>query len=91
MNDNLKKYDKSPWHDSRKELPEHGGIACWCYIPGIGETEMRFYKARKDSGYKDFFKMMLKPYHCYDYDYVKAWRKMTDDEFKQFQKDLGIC
>ncbi|MBQ0154758.1 MAG: hypothetical protein KBS70_08275 [Bacteroidales bacterium] len=73
------KYLSAPWHSTRDELPEAGHNMCVCVCPylGNGEYEMIFHRARKDSGYKDFFTCCGR---SYDYDLIKYWRYLTDKE-----------
>lgn len=73
------KYLKAPWHSTANELPEPGHNMCVCTCPylGSGEYEMIFHRARKDSGYKDYFMCFGR---AYDYDMIKYWRYLTDKE-----------
>ncbi len=73
------KYLKAPWHSTKQELPDTAkGNRCVCYNTFCGcEMEMIFHRARKDSGYKDFF---TADGRSYDYDHIAYWRYYTDKE-----------
>ncbi len=69
------KYLKAPWHDTKYELPNYSGARCICFLPRYDcEVEMIFRKARKDSGYKDYFIECAKGCRIYDYDFITYWR-----------------
>lgn len=73
---NNEKYLKAPWHDTRKELPVTPHNMCVCYVPYLGcEVQMVFHKARKDSGYKDYFTYAGR---SYDYDLIAYWRYLSE-------------
>lgn len=76
---NKEKYLKAPWHNTKNELPDTGrGNVCVCYVPSYGcEMRMVFHRARKDSGYKDFF---TADGRSYDYDFIAYWRYYADKE-----------
>ena len=72
-------YTKAPWRESKKELPEHSGMRCICFVPSLGcEVEMIFHRSRPDSGYKDYFTECAKGCRAYDWDFIKYWRYYTD-------------
>ena len=76
----IDKYLHAPWHDSKKELPEHSGLRCICYNTFHHcEMEMIFYKGH--DGYKDFFKEVAKGNRAYDYSWIKYWKYYTDKEY----------
>ena len=72
------KYTKEPWRSTEKELPSYGGAVCMCYNTFCNcEMMMVFHKARKDSGYKDYFTAGGR---FYDYDWIKYWRYYYEKE-----------
>lgn len=76
-----KDYTKFPWHDTSKELPDHSGSRCICYNNFThSEMEMIFHKARKDSGYLDWFTECTYKGNDYDYTHIKYWRYYNDVE-----------
>lgn len=72
-------YTKAPWREAAKELPEHSGLRCVCFVPSLRcEVEMIFHRSRPDSGYKDYFTECTKGNRAYDWDFIKYWRYYTD-------------
>lgn len=73
------KYLKAPWHSTKVELPDtRRGNRVVCYNTFCGcEMEMTFHRARKDSGYADFFTAGGR---SYDYWHISYWRYYSDKE-----------